>query len=187
MRITTAALALFMLGASLVSCGGGQAPGPTAAPRAEAYVVPAGSRFSARLNNGIGTSVTQPGQRFTATVSTPLTNARGLTVVPAGAIVHGTVVGLDRGPAPNLRLSITSIDAGHGSMPLFATIGGAPGPHMLYTAAPVYATDQPYSAILLPSGPAPTEPIGGGPRDFDLPVGTPFVMILTRPFTYTRP
>jgi hypothetical protein len=60
-----------------------------------AATLPEGATLHARLDDSLGTDRNKAGDRFTATVTTAVTADNGATVVPAGAIVHGTVTGLD--------------------------------------------------------------------------------------------
>ena len=178
-------------------CASPEKRAASADDQAYSRVVPAGASVSARLNDSIGTALSHAGDPFSATTTTPLLNARGQAVVPAGALVRGQVIGLDRGPAASLRLSIHSIDAGQGAVPAAATVRSGGSGQAGYAAQEIYSQDLPYSAVLLPihrapvaSGPAP---IGGGPttpltgnepEDVNLPVGTPLNLVLTRPLDY---
>ena len=67
---------------------------PAARP-ATAATLPAGTTLHARLDDSLGTDRSKVGDRFTATVTSAVTAENGATVVPAGAIVRGTVTGLD--------------------------------------------------------------------------------------------
>lgn len=181
-------------------CGAPQRETAPAEGAAYDRMVPAGAVFTARLNDKIGTTVSRAGQPFTATSTTPLLNTRGQTLVPAGALVRGTVAGLDRGPDANVRLLLDSIDAGRGPVPLSATArSGGSGP-TAYAAQEVYARNLPFSAVLLPVRRAPIArgpaSIGGGPsspsstaqgEDLDLPVGTPLQLVLTQPLYAASP
>jgi hypothetical protein len=75
-------------------------------------VVPAGTTLTVRLGEAVGSKISQPGQRFSATVATPI-EVEGKTVIPAGASASGTVVdakplGRFKGGA-SLQLKLTSI------------------------------------------------------------------------------
>jgi hypothetical protein len=72
----------------------GDTPTPVVRP-ATAGTLPAGTTLHATLDDALGTDQSQVGDRFTATVTTAVTAENGATVVPQGAIVHGTVTGLD--------------------------------------------------------------------------------------------
>jgi hypothetical protein len=62
---------------------------------ADAGSLPTGVVLNVRLDEEIGTKVSNVGDEFTATVTNAVVAQNGETVVPAGAKVHGTVTGLD--------------------------------------------------------------------------------------------
>ena len=62
-------------------------------------VLPAGTRFSVRLDHAISTATSRPGEQFSATLNSPVL-VDGKTVVPAGARVEGYVIS----SAPSGRL-----------------------------------------------------------------------------------
>ena len=68
-------------------------------PQPQRLVVPAGSTVRVRLDQSLGTKINRPGERFSATLETPLI-ADGQTAVPAGAHVTGII----REAAPSGRL-----------------------------------------------------------------------------------
>ena len=53
-------------------------------------LIPAGTTIRIRLNHSVGTKLNRPGERFDATLVSPLM-ANGRVVVPRGADVHGVV------------------------------------------------------------------------------------------------
>jgi len=55
-----------------------------------ALVVPAGTNLTVRLGQAIGSKISQPGQSFSATLSSPV-EVNGKAVIPAGAEASGTV------------------------------------------------------------------------------------------------
>lgn len=83
------------------------------APIARATIVlPTGTPLTIRLNEALGSSISQPDQAFSASLDRNIT-LNGKTVIPAGASVHGQVVtarpaGALAGEA-NLELQITSL------------------------------------------------------------------------------
>ena len=103
---------------------------PLAAQRSEAARgdvghVPAGTRFTARLDGPIDAASTRVGDRFSARVTGP--TGRGL--VPMGAIVTGTVAGIQRthgtlAPA-FVRLTIESLTLDGRVQPMRAVIESA--------------------------------------------------------------
>lgn len=70
----------------------GQAPPPPAAPPPAARVtIPAGTRFRVRLDQDLGSKISQPGETFTATLADPVL-VDGQTVIPRDARVEGAVI-----------------------------------------------------------------------------------------------
>ena len=75
-------------------------------------VVPAGTMLTVRLGQAVGSKISQPGQSFTASLSSPV-QVEGKTLIPAGAEASGTVVdakplGRFKGGAV-LQVKLTSI------------------------------------------------------------------------------
>lgn len=64
-------------------------PAPPPAP--VSVTIPAGKTLTIRLADEVGSKVSQPGQTFGGTLSSPVT-VDGETVIPSGARVQGTVV-----------------------------------------------------------------------------------------------
>ena len=60
-------------------------------PEAQPLVVPAGTIITVRLGQSVGSKTSQPGESFSATLSTPV-EIDGRTAIPAGANASGTVV-----------------------------------------------------------------------------------------------
>ena len=86
-------------------------------PKPEPIIVPAGTTLTVRLNQAVGSKISQPGQSFSGTVVDPVVIG-GKTAIPADATVSGTVVdakplGRFAGGA-SLSLKLTSINV-HGS------------------------------------------------------------------------
>ncbi len=88
--------------------------------------VPAGTVVQARLDQELSTSNSQEGQRFTASLLSPILNAQRETVVPAGARINGTVTALrksiDVASPAIIRLDFQTINWGNRSVPLSAEI-----------------------------------------------------------------
>ena len=85
---------------------------PAEAPPAQPVVVPAGTTLTVRLGQAVGSKISQAGDSFSATLSSPV-EIDGNTVIAAGATARGTVVdakplGKFKGGAV-LELSLTSI------------------------------------------------------------------------------
>ncbi len=76
--------------------------------------LPVGTTFDVRLNQTLGTDVSDVGDRFSATVIRDLMAADGTVAIPAGSVVRGTVTGLDEsshiGDQAAIRLHFDSIE-----------------------------------------------------------------------------
>jgi hypothetical protein len=169
---------------------------PPAAAGGEALAgatVPAGSEVEVRLDEPLGVDITPAGQLFSARLSEPLRTERGRVLVPAGAVVHGVVVSVDREPAPALRLRFDGVESAWGVLPLRATVR-APEPAR-WESLEVWVPHARYDAALLaPEAPAgPAKAVGGGPTSTApgarapsrssllLPAGAPLRLVLTAP------
>jgi hypothetical protein len=148
--------------------------------------VPVGTEFAVRLTTPIGTSLNEPGDSFVAASVTPLRAADGSLVAPEGAKTTGKGVGVDEGPAASLRIEFESIDTVSGSAPLSATVEAEPSALARYRTEPIYSTQLPYTAVLLPiSTSGDSDSVT--PRDrsivhrVNLPAGTPLGLVLMRP------
>lgn len=62
-----------------------------ARPEPKPAVIPAGTVLTVRLNDAVGSKISQPGQNFTGTLAQAV-EVGGRTVIPAGANASGTVV-----------------------------------------------------------------------------------------------
>src|SRR6201995_1310179 len=104
------------------------APAPTAAatpppppPPPPPIVIPAGTHIAVTTQQELGSKISQPGQTFTATVAASI-RSQGVTVIPAGARVSGTVVdakaqGKIKGSG-ELDLRLDTVYTRSGSIPL---------------------------------------------------------------------
>lgn len=135
--IARAALAVCVL-LALAACQRGvqvssTPDGPTPASGIQPVVVattgaavPTGTTLRARLNSEISTSSSRVGDRFTATLQTPILNAQRETVIPAGARINGTVTALrksiDVASPAIVKLDFQTINWGNRSVPLSAAI-----------------------------------------------------------------
>jgi len=88
-----------MVGLALLSIGrvGAETAGKPSPYRAlqqreesQPVVLPAGSVLRVRLNQTVGTKLNRPGERFDATLLSPLI-VNGRTIAPSGTDVHGIV------------------------------------------------------------------------------------------------
>jgi hypothetical protein len=119
------ATALVMIGGMLQPLPAQQVQGP----RDDARRVPAGTRLYARLEGAIDATNSRVGDRFTARV----TNASGAAIrggrIPVGAIVTGTIAGIQRthgSLAPAfVRLTIESLSHGGQVQPMRAVVESA--------------------------------------------------------------
>ena len=80
--------------------------------------VPSGSSLTARLAEGVNTKVTRPGQALTAVVSEPIV-VGGETVIPADAVLAGTVVAISEEP-PSMTIEFTEIQTVAGTLVMIA-------------------------------------------------------------------
>lgn len=64
---------------------------PARASEAQPVVVPAGTTLTVRLGQAVGSKISQPGESFSATLSSPV-EIDGNPVIPAGARASGVVV-----------------------------------------------------------------------------------------------
>jgi hypothetical protein len=95
---------------------------------ATADVVPDGTVMDLRLNDRLGTEISRVGESFTATVADPVTAETGRVAVPAGAMVYGTVTGIDVsdgvGDQAAIRLDFDRLEAGSQSYDFSAEVIG---------------------------------------------------------------
>lgn len=88
--------------------------------------VPAGTQLQVSLDESLGTATSEVNDRFTASLLTPVVNADGETVVPAGATVTGIVTALresmDVATPAVIRLDFESISWDGESVPLAAEV-----------------------------------------------------------------
>ena len=90
--------------------------------------IPEGTQFLIRLSDKLDTRNLQAGKHFKAKLAEDLVAPNGLTI-PRGKTIKGHVSAVEPGFHARLLLSFDEIDTGHGSMPLIATVTGAPGEH----------------------------------------------------------
>jgi hypothetical protein len=83
---------------------------------ATADAVPAGTPMTLRLNETLGTEVSDVGDTFTASVAEDLVAETGRVAIPAGTTVYGSVTGLQRsdnvGEQAAIRLAFDRINVG---------------------------------------------------------------------------
>jgi len=136
-------------------------PGVQPAPPT-ADMLPAGSQMRVNINQALSTETSRVGDRFTATVTQPIVAQNGQTVIPAGAVVHGSVTGLAQGrrlgDQAAIRVNFDQITFGNQTYPFSADV----------IEADVQATGQPvgqHAAIGAAAGAVLGAVIGGGLRD----------------------
>jgi len=99
-------------------------PAKPAAPAA--LVLPAGTHADMAATDTITSRTAKPGDPFTARVVDDVKNAAGRVVIPAGAVVHGTIADVKPAPNPNtpgtLTLAVSSVTIRGASYPLDASI-----------------------------------------------------------------
>lgn len=99
-------------------------------PAAAANSIPSGTEIDATLDSELSTKNSQPGQRFTATVSEPVRNPNDEIVLPVGTHINGQVTESEEGKTlPQLRgrgklnLRFESVTLPNGrSFPISATL-----------------------------------------------------------------
>jgi BON domain len=87
-------------------------PAPPAPPPPQPIVVPSGTTLTVRVRRALSSKTSQAGETFRATLARPVT-VGGITAIPAGAAIRGTVVsakskGKIKGEG-ELTLALTSI------------------------------------------------------------------------------
>lgn len=97
------------------------APPPEPPPPPPPIVIPAGTHVAVTTREELGSKISQAGQTFSATVAAPI-RSQGVTVIPAGARVAGTVVdakaqGKIKGSG-ELDLRLDTVYLRSGSIPL---------------------------------------------------------------------
>ena len=92
----------------------------------DALVLPAGTHADMAATDTITSRTAKPGDPFTARVVEDVKNAAGRVVIPAGAVVHGTIADVKPAPNPNtpgtLTLAVSSVTIRGASYPLEASI-----------------------------------------------------------------
>jgi hypothetical protein len=105
-----------------VEAGGEVAP---ATPSNASYL-PMGTSMNVRLDQTLGTSSSNNGQSFTATVIDPVVAQNGAVAVPSGAVVYGHVTGLSKSSIPGqqsvIRLDFDDIRFNGRSYPFDASV-----------------------------------------------------------------
>jgi hypothetical protein len=106
---------------AVVETAAGPMMTPAPAP-ATADHLPAGTMMQVQLTQPLGTAHSQVGDRFSATVETPIVARNGQTVIPAGAVIQGEVTGITTaraGQPAAIRLHFDRLQA-HGQTHAFS-------------------------------------------------------------------
>ncbi len=122
-----------VLGAGAIGCrttqvrsGGASAPMPAVVTPMTADAVPAQTIIETRLNQPVGTDISRPGDRFTATVINDVVAANGEVVIPRGALVNGVVLEIDAsshvGDQAAIGLGFTNITFANRNYPFAAEV-----------------------------------------------------------------
>jgi hypothetical protein len=152
--------------------------------------VPAGTRFTARLDRTIDTQTSHRGEQFFAVTNEALTDRSGHVVVPAGARIHGRVRSVEGARGSRIRLEFDGVDTLVGYAPLQARIENADSQR--YRGAPEYtARPQGWDSFYGPYYGSYPGGVGGGPvpslydevrpREVMLNAGATLQLVLTRP------
>lgn len=160
----TSLLFVSLLGASC-ACASKPAPPPVTMPAPVAAVGWVdGAEIHVRLNRELGPTRTPSGTRFTATVVESLVDPRGIVVIPAGALVHGHVVGVDE-PGRRIEIVFTGLETRHAKFALRARVLQV-WPYAL-TVRPDREAGPPVAVL---QATAPIAVGGGPPADGEEPV-----------------
>ena len=95
-------------------------------PAARPLTLDAGAQVHATISDTISSRTNKPGESFRARVSSDVKDESGRVVIPAGAVVHGTIKEVR--PAPNagetgrLVLTVSSVSIDGQSFPIEGTI-----------------------------------------------------------------
>src|SRR5947207_3166947 len=88
-------------------------PKPVTPPAPTTYTAPAGTHLDMAVSDTITSRTNHAGDAFTAKVVDDVKDARGHVVIPAGAVVAGTVTAVKPAPNPNepgtLTLAVSSV------------------------------------------------------------------------------
>lgn len=86
----------------------------SAAPVIGTARIPAGTMFTVRMIDPLSSDTAVAGRVFTARLRDPLVTPMGDEIAPAGAIVTGRVVAVQRGERPRLAISFDTIETYEG-------------------------------------------------------------------------
>ena len=103
------------------------APKPKPAPAAPATrIAAAGTFLDLTVGDSLSSKFTKAGDPFTAAVAQDVKDAQGRVVIPAGSVVHGSVVDVKSAPNPStpgtMTLALNSVTVGGRDYPIEARI-----------------------------------------------------------------
>jgi len=108
-----AVLSVAALGACSNKPGQAAETGSSSSSSSVTRFVAAGRQFSVTTNDVISSRTAKAGDSFGATVMNDVRDASGRAAIPAGAVVHGTVVDVTSSPRPgrpgSLTLNVSSV------------------------------------------------------------------------------
>lgn len=101
-------------------------PAPAPKPVPQPMVIPAGTTIAVRINQTLGSKVSQPGQAFSAVLVNSLIDRSGRVAVPRGSSVQGVVVdsnsrGRFKGEAL-IQLRLVQINTSNNTIPISTNI-----------------------------------------------------------------
>lgn len=169
-----------------LGCGGREDVVIVRPPAVAAPMVPAGATFEVVLEHDLGPQVSEPGDLVTARLARPLRAAEETIVVPAGSIVLGRVLDVDREQDPSITIRFETIVSETEAHAIAGRVLSAGRGVAIWNAPSGDAPEIGHSVIRpldLPGDSA----VGGGPparREVLLPAGTPLLVMLLRPVVY---
>lgn len=111
---------------ALAACGGGEADAAGSEEGETVLTVPSGTVLTLRLSETVSTKSHDVGDGVTATVTEAVAGADGSVLVPAGAVMHGTVEESQRSDGPEsqavLAFQFERLEVGGASYPVTATV-----------------------------------------------------------------
>ncbi len=135
-------------------------------------IVPAGTRFHARLDRPLSSERVRAGDALTARLDEPLRAGDGTIVAPRGATLTGRVLVVERAGVARVTLRFEQLHVNGRAYPIFPTL------LRLEAARVVASTDQDpdeFAVDVLPSAWSIAMPpsVGGGPPADEVPVEAP--------------
>jgi hypothetical protein len=162
----------------------------SAAPVIGTVRVPAGTMFTVRMIDPLSTDTAVPGRVFTARLRDPLLAPNGEQIAPAGAIVTGRVIAVQRGERPRLALSFDTIETFEGVAGIDTR--AEPTMNAPFSIGQLRRPAEAQADVVL--RPSEQGAIGGGPRteeptrepSVNVPFDTEIDLVLTKPLTVDK-